>query len=161
MAGQSHRRKRARTSEAQDSKREDDMAQNHLSAAQPESDANKRYQDMIRSIEYPEEMHRMREVSYSMMRLTGHELSNMREGAPLSPDQTVSGSTPKSDRLSMHNLSFIIHPSHEASNRNGSPAGSAGIPEVLQLDGDASAEPLLMARACYALNVQPLTMHRL
>jgi len=160
MVGQSHRRKRTRTSEAQDSKREDDRAQNHLSGAQPESDANKRYLDMIRSIEYPEEMHRMSEASYSMMRLTGHELSNVREGAPLSPEQTVSGSTPKSDRLSMHNLSFIIHPSHEASNRNGSPAGSAGN-EVPEQDGDASAEPLLMARACYALNVQPLTMHRL
>lgn len=159
MVGQSHRRKRARTSETQDSKREDDRAQNHLSGAQPEGDANKRYLDMTQNIEYPEEIRRMSEVSYSMMRLAEHELSNVR-GAPLSPEQTVAGSTPKSDRLSMHNLSFIIHPSHEACNRNGSPAGSAGN-EFPEKDGDASAEPLLMARACCALNIQPLTMHRL
>lgn len=90
-----------------------------------------------------------------MLQATDGELPGSREDAPISPVPTVAMSTPKSDLLSLPSLSFVIHPSHEAtSNKHGSP-------DQGDRAGNATGEPILIARACYTLDISPTTMHRL
>lgn len=73
---------------------------------------------------------------------------------PLSPVSTIWQTTPKSDSLSMHDLSSIIHPSDDASiDKHGSVHENEGA--------NLTGEPILLALACDALNTSLNTMHKL
>jgi hypothetical protein len=78
---------------------------------------------------------------------------------PLSPETTISANTPRSG-MSIHSLSFIMHPSHENTSdaqKRMDRESSANAAENFSSDG----EPILIARACYALNISPDTLYRL
>ncbi|KAL5354737.1 hypothetical protein ACLOAV_000826 [Pseudogymnoascus australis] len=150
LACQSRRRKKAKTSDEWDIVCEDDQATNHDLVPSPESDTHRRYPNTMHSVTYPQGVRRAESIA--MMQSLGPELSNMREIAPASPVLTAASSTPRSDILSMHNLSFIIHPSHEASNKNGSPEAGSTRNGFSETDGDTCADQILMERASYALN---------
>ncbi|KAF8856086.1 hypothetical protein BDZ45DRAFT_692076 [Acephala macrosclerotiorum] len=79
--------------------------------------------------------------------------------APLSPETTVSAHTPRSG-ISIHNLSFIMHPSHEATSDT-QRIEDREHPSERATDTSSDSEPVLIARACYALNISPDTLYKL
>jgi hypothetical protein len=84
---------------------------------------------------------------------------NIPDYAPLSPETTISTQSPKSG-ISIHSLSFIMHPSHEATSDTQRVDSRENPPEE---NGDAplNNEPVLIVRACDTLNISLDTLYRL
>lgn len=87
------------------------------------------------------------------------DLESVPDYTPLSPETTISTHTPRSG-ISIQSLSFIMHPSHDATSDTRKTEHHGHSPDIVD-DIPYDNEPVLVARACYALNVSPDTLYRL
>jgi hypothetical protein len=62
--------------------------------------------------------------------------------------------------MSIHSLSFIMHPSHENTSDAQKGMDRESLANGLE-NFSSDGEPILIARACYALNICPETLYRL
>jgi hypothetical protein len=113
------------------------------------------YAKVISSTDYWEETQDIHDERLGILEpVQVTDIQTTQKCMPLSPASTVWQSTPKSDSWSMYDLSSIIHPSDDASfDKHRSVHENEGA--------NLDSEPILLARACDALNISLNTMHKL